>query len=96
MILRIHDLTMSLQQLPNELLLYIGLCLLQGSDINNLCRVNNRFYSLYNTTLYRHNLDCGRGIALLWAASHGNTRVIQKCFESDAMASTRYLKLYES
>ncbi|KAF2193472.1 hypothetical protein K469DRAFT_513758, partial [Zopfia rhizophila CBS 207.26] len=62
---------MPLLGLANELLLCIAEKLESERDINGLTRTNRRFHNLLNTYLYRHNVQRYGGLALLWAAEHG-------------------------
>lgn len=69
---------MSLNSLPNELLLSVADNLDRHSDINAFARSSRRLYGLLNKILYRlNNVHTGRRPALLWAAERGREATAQ-------------------
>lgn len=68
------DMSPSLLDLPNELLLRIAAFSHGESDLNALVQTNRRLYALLNSYLYRRNAEEGGGLALRWAAAQNRER----------------------
>jgi ankyrin repeat protein len=64
----LYGLSMSLLNLPNELLQSISENLKSEKDINALVRTNRYLYNLLNPYLYRNNIRLFGSSALQWAA----------------------------
>lgn len=88
---------MSLEDLPNELLLSIADHLKAQRDLNAFARSSRRLYSNVNNLLYQRNartvrtsaLLWGRTSALLWAAEHRREATAIRALDAGADANVR-------
>ncbi|KAL5334637.1 ankyrin, partial [Aspergillus crustosus] len=78
---------MSLSGLPSELILLITDVLVNQKDLNSFMRSNRRFYTVIRPVLYRHNAHHRNSSALLFAAKHGCTHLVQRLFAAGASLS---------
>jgi hypothetical protein len=83
---------MSVLSLANETVIQIVGYLDQQRDINSVCRVNYRFYTLFNDYLYRYNVHFRGSSALLWAAKHGNESTARKLLHWEAPVNVKFRK----
>jgi len=76
--------SLTLLDLPNELLLSIADSLRCECGINAFARTNRQLYCLLNVYLYQYHIRTNHHPALLWAAHHGLTNTVLKFLELGA------------
>ncbi|KAI9925849.1 hypothetical protein MW887_005655 [Aspergillus wentii] len=79
---------MSLLHLPTEVLLII-LNSLDQADVFALISTNRELYNVLNDHLYAHNIQHRGGDALIWAATHDNTALVQRFLRKGADPNIR-------
>lgn len=78
--------------LPNEILVQIIKYLDTQQDISSVCRVNCRFYWLFNRYLCQFNVFFRDGDAIIWAAEHGDEATALKFLQLGVPVDTTFLK----
>lgn len=78
---RIHNTSMSLLNLPNELLCQIAEGLQVECDIAAITRISKRIHNVTIAHLYRVNAKLSESSALLWAATHGSLATASKALK---------------
>lgn len=80
--------TISLLDLPNELLLDTADLLHADRDLSAFARTSRRTYAALIFTLYARDAKSGEGAALHWAATHGFTKVAERSLAQGADVDT--------
>jgi ankyrin repeat protein len=79
--------TMTLADLPHELILHIANQIDSEKDILAFALLNRSFYSILIDFLYWHNVTYSKASALLWAATHGRLATAQQALNNGATVS---------
>lgn len=79
---------MSLQLLPDELLLLIVSGVERDIDINSLVQTNRRLYAVLNSYLYQYNIRYFKSSALHWAAIRGRLETAKKILDQGAVGDS--------
>lgn len=84
---------MSLQELPNEILLAIASSLDSEADINSFSHINNHFHTLLTPFLYEYNVTHSDASALRWAGETGQLSTARRALDAGAQFRATYQTL---
>ncbi|KAJ5720252.1 uncharacterized protein N7483_008186 [Penicillium malachiteum] len=87
---------MCFDSLPTEILFLIGSQLQTINDLFNLSRANRMLFNLFVNELYKANVRCDGGSALVWYSSQGNEPCVKRMLAAGADVNVRSPRQHQS